>query len=447
MVVTTTPSKLERAYGAFVRYRRVIRSAEREPELLAAICETAVAELGFRLAWIGLIQPPDPVVHPVAQAGYEDGYLSAIRITWSSDELGEGPTGRAIRTCRPAVARDIAADPRFAPWRADALRRGYASSAALPLLDGNLCLGALNLYAAEPDAFDDDELALLEEVALDLAIGIRRLRMAELLDSMNLRLNQVMTMEAAGLAGAALAHDINNLLLIIRGSVELAQRERDPDERGRLLDDALTAVDSTAALSRRLLSLSRHTARPSGWIAVDQVVRSSVTLLRRIARSSQLQVQLDAVSTLVQLPALELERVLINLVINAEQATARGGQLSIATRVCELSERRHTSSGALEPGTYLLLSVEDDGEGIAPEVLPKIFEPLFTTKESEGTGLGMSAVLDITRGGGGAVDVESELGVGTRVTVFLPARRAERVGLNPQPVPDDAPTSAARGLA
>ncbi|MBZ0121293.1 MAG: GAF domain-containing protein, partial [Sandaracinaceae bacterium] len=156
--------KLERAYRAFVHGHQVVRSARTEAELFRNVCETAVNDLGFRLAWIGLAGDDFAVV-PVAQAGYESGYLDSIRITWSDDVLGGGPTGRAIRERKPVIARCIATDERFAPWREDALRRGYASSAAIPLSNGAHCLGALNLYAAEPDAFDDDEIALLEELA------------------------------------------------------------------------------------------------------------------------------------------------------------------------------------------------------------------------------------------------------------------------------------------
>ena len=144
-----------------------------EPSLLADVCRTIVEVGGYRLAWVGYAeQDPRKTVRPVAQAGFEEGYLDHLEITWADEAGGRGPTGTAIRTGQSVVARSIPEDPAFAPWREEATRRGYASSAALPLQASGECFGALNVYGVETDAFDEQEVGLLSELADDLAFGI-----------------------------------------------------------------------------------------------------------------------------------------------------------------------------------------------------------------------------------------------------------------------------------
>ena len=169
--------KANRGLHVLSRSNEVLSRARDEPGLLRAVCEAAVEVGGHRLAWVGLAeQDTGRTVRPVAQAGLEEGYLDAVKITWDDSERGRGPTGTAIRTGRPAIARNILTDPAFGPWREEATRRGFASSVALPLLAEGHAFGALNIYAAEPDAFDAEEVELLTELAHNLAFGIVALR-------------------------------------------------------------------------------------------------------------------------------------------------------------------------------------------------------------------------------------------------------------------------------
>jgi len=154
--------------------------AKEEDVLLQDICRIIVDMGGYPLVWVGMAEEDeDKTVRPVAQAGWEEGYLKRINISWADTERGRGPTGTAIRTGKPCIAHDIQSDPHFAPWREEALRRGYASSIALPLQSENRVLGALNIYAAETAAFPAPELELLTELANDLAYGLSSLRATE----------------------------------------------------------------------------------------------------------------------------------------------------------------------------------------------------------------------------------------------------------------------------
>jgi PAS domain S-box-containing protein len=148
-----------------------------EAGFLQEICRIMVELGGYRLAWVGLaLEDEAKTVQPVAQAGFEQGYLETLHITWADTEQGRGPTGAAIRTGQTCIVTDMAADPHFGPWREEFLSRGYASSLALPLKVHGQVLGALTIYAGEAEAFDPEEVRLLENLAEETAFGITSLR-------------------------------------------------------------------------------------------------------------------------------------------------------------------------------------------------------------------------------------------------------------------------------
>ena len=154
----------------------LIRATE-ESTLLQQICDLIVEEAGYRLCWVGRAEnDAAKSVTVIAQAGFEAGYLATLNITWADTERGRGPTGTCIRTRETVVTKRIATDPKMIPWRAEALKRGYGSSVSIPLIVDSQAFGAIMIYAAEPDAFGTEEVALLTELASDLAFGIGTLR-------------------------------------------------------------------------------------------------------------------------------------------------------------------------------------------------------------------------------------------------------------------------------
>ncbi|MDZ7413620.1 MAG: PAS domain S-box protein, partial [candidate division KSB1 bacterium] len=169
--------RVNRALRVLREANKVRLGARDEQELLQRTCEVLVREGNYRLAWIGVAEHTrGKPVRPVAQAGFEQGYLEGLRITWADRPRGRGPTGTAIRTGAPVVCTDIATDPRFAPWREEALRCGYGSSAAIPIMVEGKVFGALNVYAQEADAFDAQEIELLNELAADIGASVATLR-------------------------------------------------------------------------------------------------------------------------------------------------------------------------------------------------------------------------------------------------------------------------------
>src|SRR5271157_78322 len=172
-----TLQKANRALRAISACNQILIRAREEKEILAQICQVITDLAGYRLAWVGYAaQGRAKNVIPVGQSGFDEGYLKVIRISWADNKYGRGPTGTAIRTGKPSIAQNILHDPVYAPWRAAARQRGYQSSIALPLISNGETLGALNIYAADPDAFKDEEVNLLTELADDLAYGISALR-------------------------------------------------------------------------------------------------------------------------------------------------------------------------------------------------------------------------------------------------------------------------------
>jgi PAS domain S-box-containing protein len=166
-----------RALATFSACNQLVVRATDEAELLNEVCRICVEMGGYRMAWVGQAeQDSQKSVRPVAQHGFEDGYLESANITWADDERGRGPTGTAIRTREACIARDILTNPTLAPWRSAAIQRKYASSIALPLMVDDKILGALNIYSLEADAFEPDEAELLKELAANLAYGVESLR-------------------------------------------------------------------------------------------------------------------------------------------------------------------------------------------------------------------------------------------------------------------------------
>jgi PAS domain S-box-containing protein len=154
----------------------LVRLAD-EITVLNEICRIAVEVGGYRMAWVGFAEQDErKTVRPVAQAGFEAGYLESVIITWGEGPHAHGPAGTVIRTGQPYIARNIPGDPAFGPWREAATQRGYLSSIALPLHSEGRTFGILVIYAEEVDAFDAAEVKVLMELANDLAFGLTVVR-------------------------------------------------------------------------------------------------------------------------------------------------------------------------------------------------------------------------------------------------------------------------------
>jgi PAS domain S-box-containing protein len=253
------------------------------------------------------------------------------------------------------------------------------------------------------------------------------------------QLFQAQKMEIIGTLAAGVAHDFNNLLQAIRGNAGLILMET---EAGSPLHLGLEKIDLAAAraaeITRQLLTFSRMSDDKSTVLDLNQVIKETAHLARRTLRGNMtLELQPTPQPVNVKMDATRASQALLNLCVNAQDAMPDGGQLTLTNAILEPSADlvvRHS----LQPGAvYARCSVADTGCGIAPEMLPKIFQPFFTTKKNgKGTGLGLSIVQRVAHEAGGFIEVESVLGQGTTFHLYLPLVREQST---PVAVPNHPP--------
>ncbi|MFA6921335.1 MAG: HD domain-containing phosphohydrolase [Gallionella sp.] len=228
-----------RALATLGVVNRQLVYASSEDELLHAICQAIVEQRGYRMASVGYAQQDaDKTVKIMAYSGQNGDYLDTMQLTWAETERGMEPTGRAIRSGATKVCQDIASDPYYLPWRDAALQRSFASSITLPLLDADkIVFGALTVYSDEVNTFIPGEIALLEEMAGDLAFGVRTLHMRQERDRA-LKQNQQYLVQ--------LQHSLENTVQAIGTIVEM----RDPYTAGhqRRVADLAMAIAKQMAL-------------------------------------------------------------------------------------------------------------------------------------------------------------------------------------------------------
>jgi len=239
------------------------------------------------------------------------------------------------------------------------------------------------------------------------------------------QLRQAQKMEAIGQLAGGVAHDFNNMLAVIRGNADLLLMDEDQLSAGTSqgLKQVVGASERAANLTRQLLMFSRKQLMQPQVLALDDLVRNLLKMLQRVIREDiRLECVCQKESCLVEADAGMIEQVLLNLVVNARDAMPHGGQVRIATEKVALNEGAVRARPEARAGEFVCLSVSDNGTGIAPELLPRIYEPFFTTKEpGKGTGLGLATVYGIVNQHHGWIEVSSQVGMGTTFQVFLPA--------------------------
>ena len=238
------------------------------------------------------------------------------------------------------------------------------------------------------------------------------------------QLRQSHKMEAVGHLTGGVAHEFNNLLTVVLGNLDLLQREVSGTAAlDKMAVTAKTAALRGAELTQQLLAYSRKQQLEPRVIGLDDVIPVMAEMLKRtLGETIVIETDTDDALWPVKLDRSGFENALLNLCLNARDAMPRGGTIRIETRNLLLTALQHTADVDLAPGDYVAVSVSDDGEGIAPEHREQVFEPFFTTKEvGAGTGLGLSMVYGFVKQSGGAIDINSEEGVGTTVTLWLPS--------------------------
>ncbi|MEJ2184920.1 MAG: GAF domain-containing protein [Gemmatimonadota bacterium] len=431
-------TELAKAQAALRRTNRALRvlgatleastTATSEQEFLDAVCQIVVDVGGYRLAWVGWPEnTPDKRVRPVAQAGYEEGYLQHIVITYDDSPTGQGPVGTAIRTGRPAAAHNVSKDPAFRPWRDDALRRGYSSVAAIPLLEDGRAFGALTIYASEVEAFDDEELNLLERVGTELARGLAGRRARAESERLQARLQDAQKLEAVGRLAGGVAHEFNNLLTSIAGNVEfLREQVADDGESVASLWEIGRATKRAAELVHQLLAFSGKQVVARENVDVNALVKEMLPVVAVLAGEAiTVETRLEAEPSVVRANRDQIRQVVLRLCDNARDAMPHGGTLRITTH----NEVKGADSAADVADRQVVLAVTDTGEGMGDDTLHRASEPFFTTRDPfRRPGLGLSTVHGIVSRWSGVLELRSRPDEGTMASVSLPAHTAAAAG-------------------
>ena len=308
----------------------------------------------------------------------------------------------------------------------------------VPLSIQNETIGIWLLGRRDPDDFyPNSDIVLLTNLANQIAPVIEHVRLVEQARQEvqeNRRLQQQLVhsqkMEAIGRLSAGVAHDFNNILSVIIGYSNLVLRQYGDDKTlGQAVANIKDAGERAATLTKQLLAFSRKQVMEVQLANLNAVVADVEKMLARLAGEDiELLARLETDLPNVRVDPGQMGQVVINLAVNARDAMPDGGQIVIETKAlhCEKGSARHEG---VPPGEYVVLTVEDNGSGVDPEIKARMFEPYFTTKEmGKGTGLGLSMVYGIIEQSAGHIFVDSELGHGTRFTIYLPVATADTKG-------------------
>jgi signal transduction histidine kinase len=252
------------------------------------------------------------------------------------------------------------------------------------------------------------------------------------------QLHQAQKMEAIGQLTGGIAHDFNNLLTAILLNNEVLADRVPGGELLALVEATRAAAERGADLTRRLLAFGRRQLLESRPTNINELIAGIEPLMRTLAEDVEFHVLAAAGLWTAKVDSGQLEGVIVNLAVNARHAMPGGGQLTIETANVEIRAGEAMGDAELTPGDYIMVAVRDTGTGMTPDVLARAFEPFFTTKEvGKGTGLGLSMAHGFVKQSGGSILIESEVGRGTIVRLYLPRTR------DPVDRPDAPPSTAA----
>jgi PAS domain S-box-containing protein len=405
--------KFNRTLRALNNSSQALLRATTEQALLERVCEIITADCGYAMVWIGFAEHDEQQsVRPVAYAGFEEGYLETLKITWADSERGRGPTGTAIRTGQPSLCRNMLTDPKFQPWRAEALKRGYRSSLVLPLMAEGKAFGAITVYSKDPDPFSQNELKLLEELASDLAYGLGSLRLRAAHELAQQALIRSEKLASAGRMAATISHEINNPLAAVMNSIFLARTTPGlAAPASEYLDIAEAELKRVSHITRQALGFYRDSSAPAP-ASVGGILDSVLDLLKGKIQAKRVLVEKEY-DTSVEVMGIagELRQVFSNLVANSLDAIDENGTITL--RVSRPNRGR------------VRLTVADNGKGIDPGALAHVFEAFFTTKDVVGIGLGLWVSKQIVEKHNGTIRVHSRIDGphrGTSFSVVLPEK-------------------------
>ena len=343
----------------------------------------------------------------------------------------EGFLGRIWASDKPAWITDVALDSNFSRG-VQARQVGFHGAFGWPIRVGSEIDGVIEFFSRQVRQPDDDLLKMVEDIGLKIGQFGERARTEGVLRETEAQLRQAQKMEAVGRLAGGMAHDFNNLLTVIRGYSELLLGRLGPtDDMRKDMEEVKKAADRASGLTRQLLAFSRRQFIAAKVLDLNALVSNMDGMLRRLIGEDivELSGELDTSLGAIKADPGQIEQVIMNLVVNARDAMPKGGRLTIETRNVTIGEEVRLDAVGVAPGSYVLLTVRDNGHGMDAETRSHLFEPFFTTKEKgKGTGLGLSTVYGIVKQSGGSIIVESTPGRGTTFRIYFPRVEQEIPG-------------------
>jgi signal transduction histidine kinase/CheY-like chemotaxis protein len=355
------------------------------------------------------------------------------------------PAGYAMHTGKPVIANRLREEQRFRTPELLA-EHGIERAINVILMGEGRPFGVLEADGRTEGAFSEHDIDFMQGVANLLGVAIDHHRTLATLQQLNASLeerveseiaarrqtetvlHQAQKMEAVGQLTGGIAHDFNNLLTVVAGNLDLiATRVKGDAELERMIAAAQKGATRGRQLTSQLLAFARRqTLHPEIRSINDLVQEFDVLASRILGEMVEMEFDLDPHAGTTHVDPAQFGSALLNLVVNARDAMPRGGKVTIGTGRVTLDRHAAARIGPdAVPGSYVTVTVTDTGSGMTPEVLVRALEPFFSTKDAgKGTGLGLSQVYGFTRQSGGFLSIDSAEGMGTEVSIYLPASGA-----------------------
>ena len=437
-------------------------------EILTEACRLVGEALGTDLAKVMELQDDGDILLVRAGVGWKPGVVGVATVTATSGSS----EGHVLTTGEPTISSDIENETRF--FYAPFLKENGVRAAVNVIIRGHSvpAFGVLQVDSRVTHVFTDDDTKFLGNYANLLAGAVDRYKSkaalaishaalearvierteelsrvnraleAEAADRARLEevLRQAMKMEAVGQLTGGIAHDFNNLLAGISGSLDLIEMrlaQGRTHELQRYISSAVSSVKRASALTHRLLAFSRRqTLDPKPTNIGELIVHMEELFVHTVGPHIKIRTEISSGLWSTLCDQNQIENVILNLVLNSRDSMPDGGTIIIHAANIALSDREtakgwitDTASASrygIDSGNYIVLSVSDTGTGMTPNVLTRAFDPFFTTKPlGQGTGLGLSMTFGFVKQSGGHINLESDVGQGTKVTIYLPQYREE----------------------
>jgi PAS domain S-box-containing protein len=398
----------------------------RDPEGLLREVPVAAAEaLQTEVGVLFLLEPDGQAFRVAGGKGLLPGEHLGDRVPNRPDT----PPGFVLAQARPVVVADYRDETRFAPPPAY-IERGLVSGLGVPLIERGRIVGALTVRSTQPQRFGGDEMRFLDSLASLVTTSLLRSQSDE-------ALRHAQKMESVGQLTGGIAHDFNNLLTVIQGNLQVLEclpGIEGNDGAQQMIAAAARASRRGAELTSKLLAFSRRQVLQPSSVDLSVMLNSLADMLRRtLDQRIRIEVDIEPGCPPCLADPGQLESALLNIAINARDAMPEGGLLRFTAHRCRAlpASLQAPTPGGWPPSSedYVAIGISDTGTGMPDAVKERAFEPFFTTKEAgRGTGLGLATVYGFATQSHGTVTIDSTLGVGTTLTLFIPRPRQMHAG-------------------